>query len=262
MNSARFTTVHLALAVLAVGALPLLGRASDSETNAWRRAAQRLSFSAFADIESAYWARGAIVDKNPFSAQFAGAKVDLDPVGSIGGYAWSVSSMARSGQSANRRNFYNEVDYCVYYGYEWKILDELSLDSNFGPKWVTLPGYRPHANTMKELNVWQSLKNPYVTPYYLLRWFYRPEYMCYWDVGLTRSWELFSQLTLTVTAFGELGDSDHFMAQYGANPHGAVRGQSAWRRTILERTDGAKPHGAARLRHKRMAGRVCVRAPV
>ena len=219
MKGACFMAFRLILAVLAVGALPLCGQASESETNIWCNAARRLSFSVFADIESAYWARGAIVDKHPFSAQFVGTKIDLDPVGSLGCYAWSVSSLSREGQSAARRNFYNEVDYCVYYGYELKILDEVSLDSNFGPKWVTLPGYRPHANTMKELNVWQSLKNPYVTPYYLLRWFYQPEYMYYWDVGLTRSWELLSHLTLTVTAFGELGDSDHFMAQYGANPH-------------------------------------------
>ena len=206
--------------LLVAGALPLCGLASDAETNVWRSAARRLSFSAFADVESAYWARGAIVDKNPFSAQFVGTKIDLDPVGSLGGYAWSVSSMSREGQSATRQNFYNEVDYCAYYGYEWKFTDELSLDSNVGPKWVTLPGYRPHANTISEWNVWQSLKNPYVTPYYLLRRAYHGQKWCYWDVGLTRSCKFLDDFTFTATAFCEFGDSRHFAAQYGPSPHG------------------------------------------
>lgn len=67
--------------------------------------------------------------------------------------------------------------------------------------WVSLPGYRPHASTIHEWNVGQSLKNPYVTPYYLMRRAYRPNGgWCYWDVGLTRSWELCDRLTLTATA--------------------------------------------------------------
>ena len=79
MTRGCFIVVRLALTILVAGAMPLSGWASNPETNILRNAARRLSFSAFADIESAYWARGAIVDKNPFSAQFAGTRIDLDP---------------------------------------------------------------------------------------------------------------------------------------------------------------------------------------
>ena len=216
-------TILLCAAALVAGALPFCGWASDSETNVWRRAAQRVSFSAYADIETAYWARGAIVDKNPYSAQFADLSVDLDPFGRIGGYAWSVSSLSKSGQSATRRNAYNEVDYGVYYGYGLELAEDWTLDTTVAKKWVTLPGYRPHANTISEWNISQSLKNPYVTPYYLLRRAYKGQKWCYWDVGLTRAWKFLDDFTFTATAFGELGDSDHFMAQYGANPHGDGR---------------------------------------
>lgn len=222
-KTTRAKTVRLALAALLSCVLPLCGQASDSETNLWRSAARRLSFSAFADIESAYWARGAIVDKNPFSAQFADLSLNLDPFGRIGGYAWSVSSLAKSGQSATRRNAYNEVDYAVYYGYGLELAEEWTLDTTVAKKWVTLPGYRPHASTISEWNVSQSLKNPYVTPYYLLRRAYNGQKWCYWDVGLTRSWKFLDDFTFTATAFGELGDSRHFTAQYGANPHGDGR---------------------------------------
>lgn len=185
--------------------------------------AQRLSASAFADVESAYWARGAIVDKKPFSAQFADLSFNLDPFGRVGGYAWSVSSLAKSGQSVTRRNAYNEVDYAVYYGYGLELAEEWTLDTTIAKKWVTLPGYRPHANTISEWNVSQSLKNPYVTPYYLLRRAYNGQKWCYWDVGLTRSWNFLDDFTFTATAFGEFGDSRHFAGALAALSDAGIR---------------------------------------
>lgn len=205
--------------MVAVAAMSALGAWADG-TNAWEEVGRRLSFNAFADIESAYWARGAIVDKNPFSAQYVSLEADLEPFGRIGGYAWSVSSMSRDGQAANRQNFYNEVDYAAYYGYAWEIAEEWTLDTTFGSKWVTLPGYHPHAETVYEWNLMQALKNPYVTPYYLMRRAYYPVDWCYWDVGITRSFELLERLTLTLTAFGEFGNSRHFISQYGPHPGG------------------------------------------
>ena len=196
---------------------------ASGETNLVSEAARRTHVSAYADIETAYWARGAIVDKRPYSAQFADLSFDLDPFGRIGGYAWSVSSLSKSGQSATRRNAYNEVDYGVYYGYGLELAEDWTLDTTVAKKWVTLPGYRPHANTISEWNVSQALKNPYVTPYYLLRRAYNGQHWCYWEVGLTRSWKFLGDFTFTATAFGEFGDSRHFAAQYGAIPHGSGR---------------------------------------
>ena len=211
---------HNCIFAAAAAALAL---AASGETNLVSEAARRTHVSAYADIETAYWARGAIVDKRPYSAQFADLSFDLDPFGRIGGYAWSVSSLSKSGQSATRRNVYNEVDYGVYYGYGFELAEDWSLDTTVAKKWVTLPGYRPHANTISEWNVSQSLKNPYVTPYYLLRRAYNGQHWCYWEVGLTRSWKFLEDFTFTATVFGELGDSRHFAAQYGANPHGSGR---------------------------------------
>lgn len=181
----------------------------------------RVHAKAEADVETAYWARGAIVDRNPFSAQSVDLSADLSPFGYVGGYAWSVSSMSRDGQSATRRNAYNEVDYGVYYGYALELAEGWALDSTVAKKWVTLPGYRPHAHTISEWNVSQALRNPYATPYYLLRRAVDGQAWCYWDVGLERSWLLLDRLTLTARVFGELGDARHFRAQYGANPNAA-----------------------------------------
>lgn len=213
--------------------------AASGETNLVSEVVRRTHVSAYADIESAYWARGAIVDRKPFSAQFADLSFDLDPVGRIGGYVWSVSSLSKSGQSATRRNAYNEVDYGVYYGYGLELAEDWILDTTVAKKWVTLPGYHPHAHSISEWNVSQALKNPYVTPYYLLRRAYNGQYWCYWDVGLTRSWKFLEDFTFTATVFGELGDSRHFAAQYGANPHGGRYSDGLMALNLMLRLDYA-----------------------
>lgn len=213
---------HRHNSILAAAAAALAFAAS-GETNLVSEAVRRTHVSAYADIETAYWARGAIVDRKPYSAQFADLSFDFDPFGVVGGYAWSVSSLATSGQSATRRNAYNEVDYGVYYGYSLGIAEDWSLDTAVAKKWVTLPGYHPHAHSISEWNISQSLTNPYVTPYYLLRRAYHGQQWCYWEVGLTRSWKFLDDFTFTATVFGELGDSRHFAAQYGENPNGDGR---------------------------------------
>lgn len=216
-----------------------LAFAASGETNLVSEAVRRTHVSAYADIETAYWARGAIVDRKPFSSQYADLSFDLDPVGRIGGYAWSVSSLATSGQSATRRNAYNEVDYGVYYGYGLELAEDWILDTTVAKKWVTLPGYHPHAHSISEWNVSQALKNPYVTPYYLLRRAYNGQHWCYWDAGLTRSWKFLEDFTFTATVFGELGDSRHFAAQYGANPHGGRYSDGLMALNLMLRLDYA-----------------------
>lgn len=225
------------LAAVVAAALP--SYAEDGNTNLVQETRKWINASAYADIETAYWARGAIVDKRPYSAQFADLSFNLDPFGRVGGYAWSVSSLAKSGQSATRRNAYNEVDYGVYYGYGLELAEDWILDTTVAKKWVTLPGYRPHASTISEWNVSQALKNPYVTPYYLLRRAYNGQHWCYWEVGLTRSWKFLEDFTFTATVFGELGDSRHFAAQYGANPHGGRYSDGLMALNLMLRLDYA-----------------------
>ena len=197
--------------------------AAKGETNLVHEVMKRTHVSAYADIETAYWARGVISDKKPYSAQFIDLSFDLNPFGRIGGYVWTASALATSGQSYTRRNAYNEFDYAVYYGYGLELAEDWTLETTIAKKWVVLPGYRPHVHSFSEWDISQSLKNPYVTPYYLLRRAYHGQQWCYWDVGLTRSWKFLEDFTFTATFFGEFGDSRHFAAQYGANPHGNGR---------------------------------------
>lgn len=187
-------------------------------TNFVDRARKWVSFSAFAEIQSAYLARGMVVDARPFSAQFVDGEVMLGDFGHIGGHAWSVTSLSGKGQGAAKRNAYNEVDYNLHYVYDWELAEDWSLENRVARQWVTLPGYHGKASTICEWQAAQTLKNPFVTPYWLLRHACRPSPWNYWDIGLKRSFELCDGLTFTIDFFGELGDAHHFRAQYGAKP--------------------------------------------
>ena len=66
-------------AKIAVALLALAVSARAAETNDAGSGSSRIHFSAFADIQSSYWARGVIVDENPFSAQYVSLDADLRP---------------------------------------------------------------------------------------------------------------------------------------------------------------------------------------
>ena len=183
-------------ALLALGAIFAMF-AANGETNLVSEAVRRTHVKAYSDVETAYWARGAIADKKSYVAQFADLSFDLDPFGRVGGYVWCASALATSGQSYTRRNAYNEFDYAVYYGYGLELAEDWTLETTIAKKWVVLPGYRPHVHSFSEWDVSQSLKNPYVTPYYLMRRAYHGQQWCYWEVGLTRSWKFLDDFTFT-----------------------------------------------------------------
>ena len=216
----RNVLLRAAAAALFVSAASAASAADDaaSATNAAAAERRWIAVSAFADIQTAYLARGKVVDARPFSAQFIDGELLLGDFGRIGGHAWSVTSLSGSGQGAAKRYAYNEVDYNIHYTYGWQVADGWTLENRVARQWVTLPGYHGDAKTICEWHAAQSLQNPYLTPYWLLRHACQPEQWNYWDVGVKRSFGLMDDLTLTVDAFGEFGDARHFLSQYGAKP--------------------------------------------
>lgn len=214
------------ICVLAVAGAALGVDAEEVEgaTNLVSEVRKWVAVNAYADVESAYWARGKIVDARPYSSQFADVDLKLDRFGVLGAHAWSVSSFAHNGQSAGRRNAYNEVDWNLHYEYDWSLTEEgdWSLWNRVARQWVSLPGYFPDCKTILEWHVSQALRNPYVTPYYLLRRATDPEHWCYWEIGVLRTFDLeevLKDLSFTVKFFGDCGDARHYRSQYGAKPN-------------------------------------------
>ena len=138
----------------------LCSAAEPSGTNFIERANEFVKISAFAEVQSSYLARGKVVDKHPFSAQFANGELMLGDFGHIGAHVWSVTSFTGDGQSAQKRYAYNEADYNLHYVYDLELAEDWSLENRLARQWVTLPGYRGDVKTFCEWHVAHALRNP------------------------------------------------------------------------------------------------------
>ena len=178
-------------------------------------ALSRLSFHAFADVESAYICRGYVWDVRPFSAQYADTSVDLGPLGSVEASIWTMSAMSGSGHSDKMSRYaYAEADYLLRYYYDVDIAEGWRLRNGVGRQWVTNPGY-VGGRTLCDWQALQVLNTPWISPYWRLRVIRRPIDETFWCVGVKRSFEIIDKLTFTIDFSGDIGDSRHYRNLYG-----------------------------------------------
>lgn len=191
------------------------------------KAGETFSLHAFADVESAYICRGYVWDVRPYSAQFVDGEIDLGAFGRVDAFVWTMSAMSHSGTSAQMSRYaYAEADYLLRYSYDIDIAEDWRLTSGVARQWVTNPGYKG-GHTVCDWQFMQSLRNPYLTPYWKVRSIHKPFDETYWIVGVKRGFPLLENLVLTVDFFGDLGDHRHFANLYGpklGNPGGRYHG--------------------------------------
>lgn len=222
----RLRPLRMAVLFAAIAAAAGLRADDDVEPAMSEHSRKWLSLSAYADIESAYVARGYIWDTRPYSAQYASGTADLGAFGAVEAFVWSYSATTDRGTSADMTRYaYAEVDYAVRYYYDVDLAEGWRLRNGFGHQWVTSPGYSG-GHTLMDWQALQVLKTPWVTPYWRLRLIRRPIDEAFWVVGAKRSFELCEGLTFTADFFGDIGDSRHFRDLYGPNRRKA---SGSWR---------------------------------
>ena len=116
----KFITAVLA----SLAALPVFADEGEKDKNASLadELGRRLSFNAYADVESAYICRGYVYDKRPYSAQCAAAEADLDPLGIFEASVWTYSATSPGGHSAAMSRYaYAEADYLLRWYYDVDI---------------------------------------------------------------------------------------------------------------------------------------------
>ncbi len=179
---------------------------------------RRLHLHAYADIETAYVCRGYVWDSCPYSAQYASGEIDFGAFGSFDAYVWTMSSMTSKGHSTPTRNAYNEIDYGLRYAFDLELCKDWTLTSGAIRQWVTNPGVRHGGHSLIDWQAFQALKNPYLTPYWKLRYIRRPYQAAYWCAGVKRGFALLDDLVFTVDLFGDFGDARHFRHLFGPKP--------------------------------------------
>lgn len=184
---------------------------------------------AFAEVRSAYISRGRVVNDSVFSPLFGRVRVKFPHGFYLGGSWWSVSAYDGCGQSAARRFAFHENDANAFVGWRLDLSEEWQLDSHFHHQWVLLEGYRSHPSTTLEWQFGQSLENPYVVPYYLMRHARHPRPWTYWETGLRHVFDLGRGFYLSPSGFVTFSDAQHADSQYGHAdyPHAVRAGISA-----------------------------------
>lgn len=178
---------------------------------------------------SAYHSRARIVENRPMfmtSTRIGWDSRNTDDFGKVGVWHWSVSSLTKKRHDTYHRLF-NELTYGAFWTYKWDFarFDEdwkgWGLTTDFVKDWITLNGYRSGYRmaktdaTISEWRLTQSLDNPHLTPFYLLRRGGHPNDWFYARVGVKRGFRLTDSLTFTSTFHAENGNENLFVRRYG-----------------------------------------------
>jgi len=177
------------------------------------------------DVRTAYITRGKVVEDRPMASVLTRGQVDLWEFGSLGVHSWDKSSLCDRRTDVCRRAF-NETDAGVYWHYDYSFNDDWALSSEFVKYWVMLNGYTKQYRDKKSdatLNEWrviQSLKNPYLTPFYLMRRCVHPKEWMYIRAGVMRKFPLGGGFALTPQWYAENGNERLFENRYGPRQGG------------------------------------------
>lgn len=217
MRSSAFRAALAAFCLFALGGGALLGGTNDF-------------YATFnPHFATAYHSRARIVENRPMfmtSTRVGWDSRNMGDFGRLGIWNWTVSSLTKKRRDVYRRPF-NEVTYGLFWTYKWDFahFDEdwkdWGLTTDFVKDWITLNGYRSSYResktdaTISEWRLAQSLDNPYLTPFYLLRRGGHPNDWFYARVGVRRAFKMTDSLTFTTTLHAENGNENLFVRRYG-----------------------------------------------
>ena len=184
-----------------------------------------LSLTFQPDIRSAYIARGRVAEDRPIQANMLRLSYSLDDYGYVGLWHWNCNSLTTRYREKRDRQL-AEVDYGIFYGYDWKVADKWTLKNEVMLRWFTFPffhspynGVSDHSNF--EYYFTQTLQNPYVIPTWHLRKCTRSADYLHICVGLKKPIpvDFIDGLKITPAVYVDFGD-DNQRARYGKHPEG------------------------------------------
>ena len=211
----------LVVAAVAVGmVLPALATDEAEATFSHEATDSIFKGRLWTEFESAYLSSsGTLCDTRPTSLQNLDWALHLGDYGRFYGYACFLS-MLHDKQHELHRPAFNEFEGGLFYGYDWRLSENVTFFNGLGGVWNPLFGYRgEYRDTLWEYRYFQSLENPYLTPYWDILGLLSPTPS--WArirMGVRRKFSLTESLSLTPSLDVVWGDRDRFMARYGEKP--------------------------------------------
>ena len=172
-----------------------------------------------AEFETAYLSTsGTLCDTRPTALQNLDWTVYLGDYGQLYGYD-AFLSMLHDRRHELHRPAFNEFEGGVFYGYDWRISDNVTLFNGAGGVWNPLFGYRNgYDDTLWEFRYFQSLENPYLTPYWDTLTLIEPDQWTRLRFGVRREFAISETVSLLAWVDGVWGCKRRFAARYGDYP--------------------------------------------
>ena len=190
-----------------------------AETNLVEKSFWRFEGRLSAEFESAYLSSsGTLCDTRPTALQNLDWAVHFGDYGKLYGYGCFLSMM-HDRQHELHRPAFNEFEGGAFYGYDWKITDDVTFFNGAGGVWNPLFGYRNgYDDTLWEFRYFQSLQNPYLTPYWDTLTLIEPGQWTRLRFGVRRDFDLTDSLKFSAWIDGVWGDNRRYEARYGDRP--------------------------------------------
>ena len=179
----------------------------------------RFSGRLFAEFETAYLSSsGTLCDTKPTALQNLDWTIQFGDYGKLYGYG-AFLSMMHDQQHELHRPAFNEFEGGVFYGYDWRLSENVTLFNGAGGVWNPLFGYRNgYDDTLWEFRYFQSLENPYLTPYWDTLTLIEPSQWTRLRFGVRREFALSETVSLLAWVDGVWGCKRRFAARYGDYP--------------------------------------------
>lgn len=183
------------------------------------------------EIASGHISVGRVKVVHPVQNFDAGLGARLDDVGYVVAGVWSMSDLTECYRE-RRDKFWNEIDPMVACGREFALGDGYSFDTRVGAQWNYMAGYFDDAKrSYDEWQIAETLKTPYVTPWFAMRNFYWPVAKASWRTGLAHTFVLNEAWSLScwiwIDGGGERWNQQRFGYRHPERIHRGINSGSA-----------------------------------
>ena len=172
------------------------------------------------EFENAYLSSsGTLCDTRPISMQNLDWRYSMGEAGYLWGYGCFLGTLHNRQRELHRAAF-NEFEGGVFYGYDYEVSENVQFVNSFGGVWNPLFGYHNgNRDTLWEWRYFQSLENPYITPFWDALGLIDPDQWVRIRFGVRHTFELTDSLFLTPCLEGVWGTARRFYARYGERPN-------------------------------------------
>jgi len=173
------------------------------------------------EVRTTYLSLGKIVEDRPMQVTAIGFGWDTGVLGRFYVKNWDVSSLTDRRADVHRHCLYHH-EWGPAWQYDWKFNEEWKLRFDLTRSWTIYDGfnYPSRNNCYHWWEFGQALENPYVVPFYRLRYAFRTSDYFYAGFGVRKRIPIWQSWYATPSVTFEGGNAGNSRRMFGKNKYG------------------------------------------